>query len=220
MDGLKQRIVGALVLVSLAVIFVPMLFDEPRQAQTTKTIDIPEQPAFPEVRIEKPQAPDLADQPEEVPLPADADTGSDESGNQKWTLEEIPDQPKAKPATTTEPDKEQSVTEEKVAEKVPEITKPEPSREETTENHSREALKGAWLVQLGSFGNQENANRLRDSVIDKGYDAFTTQYENGGKTLTRVISGPFAKKTLAQQAKSQLDKAFGVNSLVMSGDSE
>src|SRR5690554_6905154 len=48
-DGLKQRIIGALVLISLAVIFVPMVFDEPHSERTSISINIPEEPPFPEV---------------------------------------------------------------------------------------------------------------------------------------------------------------------------
>ena len=213
MDGLKQRIVGALVLVSLAVIFVPMLFDEPRQSRTTQTIDIPEQPAFPEVRVEKPKPPANEDPIEPVALPENATTDT-EGTSKQWSLEEIPEEPEPRPEPV---DKPASQAQPEVAEAVPDLPESEPSRKESTEHHSQSSLKGAWVIQLGSFGNMENANRLRDSVIEKGYDAYTTQYESNGKTLTRVISGPFAKKTLAEAAKTRLDKAFSINSLVMEG---
>ncbi|MEH6357276.1 MAG: sporulation protein, partial [Marinobacter sp.] len=54
MDGLKQRIIGALVLISLAVIFVPMIFDEPHSGRNSTSINIPEEPPFPEVSTEPP----------------------------------------------------------------------------------------------------------------------------------------------------------------------
>ena len=58
MDGLKQRIIGALVLVSLAVIFVPMMFDEPHSERESTTIKIPEEPPFPEVDAPEPELSD------------------------------------------------------------------------------------------------------------------------------------------------------------------
>ena len=58
MDGLKQRIIGALVLVSLAVIFVPMIFDEPHSQRQSTPITIPEEPPFPEVEMPESQYPD------------------------------------------------------------------------------------------------------------------------------------------------------------------
>ncbi len=80
MDGLKQRIIGALVLVSLAVIFVPMMFDEPHSERESTTIKIPEEPPFPEVDAPEPElsdAPayrleesDAAGEPDSTPQPS------------------------------------------------------------------------------------------------------------------------------------------------------
>ncbi len=65
--GLKQRIVGALVLVALAVIFVPMLFSRPDDARQV-VVDVPAMPvapAMPSVELE----PVVVPEPE--PLPED-----------------------------------------------------------------------------------------------------------------------------------------------------
>lgn len=65
--GLKQRIVGALVLVALAVIFVPMLFSRPDDAPQV-VVDVPAMPvapAMPAVELE----PIVVPEPE--PLPED-----------------------------------------------------------------------------------------------------------------------------------------------------
>lgn len=74
------------------------------------------------------------------------------------------------------------------------------------------------MVQLGSFGNAENARRLRDNVRQKGYDSHLQRVERGDTTFTRVFSGPFAEKSDAEKAKKRLDTEFGVNGLVTSGD--
>ena len=74
------------------------------------------------------------------------------------------------------------------------------------------------MVQLGSFGNSDNARRLRDKVRDKGYGSHLQEVERGDATLTRVFSGPFANKADAEAAKRVLDEAFSLNSLVTSGD--
>ena len=74
------------------------------------------------------------------------------------------------------------------------------------------------MVQLGSFGNEDNARRLRDRVIEMGYGAHLQQVTRGGQTLTRVFSGPFVNKADAEKAKTALDSAFSLNGLVTSGD--
>lgn len=225
MDGLKQRIIGALVLVSLAVIFVPMVFDEPHSERTSTSIKIPEEPPFPEVT-----APEARD----VTSPTYNDAAQSQSGDDSVTgsVEEAPgyrlvEEPDVAPSQTAsaDPVKDtatvQSQPENQVTQNVvpnasaePE-PKPEPEVEATEYARS---LEGAWVVQLGSFGNADNAKRLRDGVREKGYGAHLQQVERGDTMLTRVFSGPFVTKSDAESAKKVLDKAFSLNSLVTTGD--
>lgn len=217
MDGLKQRIVGALVLISLAVIFVPMLFDEPHTERTSRSIDLPEEPAFPAVEVTAPAesspaadaAPAYTLQEEDGPsddVEAAQDQATSAPGSASADTEgavqqeaAVADQPKAAPEPET-------------ASASPESPEPADKAEYS------QALKGAWLVQLGSFGNEKNALRLRDQVREKGYAAYTQSVARGDLTLTRVFSGPFVSEDEARSAKSRLDKSFKLNSLVMSGD--
>ncbi|MGO1460994.1 MAG: SPOR domain-containing protein [Marinobacter sp.] len=221
MDGLKQRIIGALVLISLAVIFVPMVFDEPHSERTSTSINIPEEPPFPEV--EAPES-DIAPPPSYQQDQA----SSQEPAAQDFKIVEN-GEPAAQPATgnsdSAEPESDSAEPE--VAKSVaPEPAAPEPvtSKEpetpvstEQTEAEFTRSLKGAWVVQLGSFGNSDNARGLRDDVREKGYNSHLQEVVRGDNTLTRVFSGPFAEKSKAEAAKRTLDKAFGLNSLVTSG---
>jgi DedD protein len=221
-DGLKQRIIGALVLVSLAVIFVPMLFDEPHSERTSTTIKIPEEPPFPEV--EAPES-ELAPAPSYglessdsgLAAPSSAQEAGDSPGYR--ILEEAPGQDEMQDVTDSsdaaqpESGNAQESTNESAQ-----------TSEQTSENAATEAaeyersLDGAWVVQLGSFGNADNARRLRDQVREKGYGSHLQEVVRGDTTLTRVFSGPFASKTEAESAKRALDDAFGLNSLVTSGE--
>lgn len=221
MDGLKQRIIGALVLVSLAVIFVPMIFDEPHSERQSTPITIPEEPPFPEVQM--PQAPVQ----EEPSYFNDAGTGGEaeqpdasaggsvdyriiESGEPQATSEgeastaESLSAPSPEPAEAPAPEAAS--------------TSPSPEVEEQSSAEFTRSLEGAWVVQLGSFGNEDNARRLRDRVIEMGYGANLQQVTRGGQTLTRVFSGPFVNKADAEKAKAAMDSAFGLNGLVTSGD--
>lgn len=215
MDGLKQRIIGALVLISLAVIFVPMVFDEPHSERTSTSINIPEEPPFPEV--EAPES-DIAPPPSYQQNQA----SSQEPATQDFKIVEN-DDPAAQPASSNSGSAEPEVT--KPA--APEPSKPEPVaskkpeapvRTEQTEAEFTRSLKGAWVVQLGSFGNSDNARGLRDEVREKGYNSHLQEVVRGDNTLTRVFSGPFSEKSKAEAAKRALDKAFSLNSLVTSGD--
>ena len=57
-DGLKQRVVGAVVLVALAVIFLPMVFDFSGERRVDRTSRIPERPQIEPGEFVEPQRPD------------------------------------------------------------------------------------------------------------------------------------------------------------------
>lgn len=213
MDGLKQRIVGALVLVCLAVIFVPMIFDEPHSERTSSSVRIPEEPPFPEVetpesdypetpayRLEEQTGPDTGSAPEE-----DAGTSPEPEQVVSPQPNQAPEpvEPADEPVADTEP-----ATEE------PAVQEADPVEESAEFTRS---LEGAWVVQLGSFGNADNARRLRDKAREMGYSSHLQEVVRGENTLTRVFSGPYVEKGQAEKAKQALDKEFGVNSLITSG---
>ena len=238
-DGLKQRIIGALVLICLAIIFVPMLFDEPHEKQETRVLEIPNEPENPQVSIEQPQKPELSNdqampaEPQQVPAQNRAE-------DRQQTVESAPVKPapvlpsnSAAPATATTTPKPQPEPVPRQPEPAPTQPEPKPvpqpaSPPTSTATSAKpgagsnaeysQTLKGAWVVQLGSFGDTDNAQRMLKAVRGKGYAAFLQQAESGGKTLTRVFSGPFVEKSEAEAAKTRLDQTFHINSLVMAGD--
>ncbi len=202
MDGLKQRIIGALVLISLAVIFVPMIFDEPHSERQSTPITIPEEPPFPEVDM--PAQPDARNFEE----PAEADAAVAE------TVEE----PASQTATEATPAQTASQAEPQQAPEPQQATEPVAGASEPEQpKEFSKTLEGAWIVQLGSFGNADNARRLRDKVIEMKYGAHLQQVTRGDTELTRVFSGPFVSEAEAKKAKAVLDKEFNLNSLVTTG---
>ena len=211
-DGLKQRIIGALVLISLAVIFVPMIFDEPHSGRNSTSINIPEEPPFPEVSTEPPPQTAMPEyQSVSGPEAAAADRASG-SGDFQLIEEVTPEAPEPTNPTAVS----NAVTPPPMAEVKPAPARPEPNPQ-TEEEFSR-SLEGAWVVQLGSFGDADNARRLRDNAREKGYSSHLQEFSRGDTRLTRVFSGPFASKSEAEAAKAALDKAFSLNSLVTSPD--
>lgn len=225
MDGLKQRIIGALVLVSLAVIFVPMIFDEPHSGRVSSPIQIPEEPPFPEVSVpvdSMPEPPEyeenknISNQVPATPQPENTADAEPSPGYRLLEKEAAPVAPSAAseslPAQVEEPvaAPEATNTEEKA-----QSAGPVPAAEDTREQEEfSRSLAGAWVVQLGSFGNPDNARRLRDKVRAKGYGSHLQEVTRGDTTLTRVFAGPFANRTEAEAAKKALDGAFSLNSLV------
>ena len=56
-DGLKQRLIGALVIVAAAIIFIPMLFDDAGTSPEAIRVAIPQKPDVPKLEFSKPRPP-------------------------------------------------------------------------------------------------------------------------------------------------------------------
>lgn len=174
----KQRIIGAIVLVALAVIFIPILLPGHHDFGFTESeSNIPPKPAELEnlkvLELEKPLP---APEPREV-----IRTPIDEHSP-----------PAAKPET-----------ESPVVEQKPETTeaKPSPSNQETKTDTT---TPKAWVVQVGSFGNRDNAMRLRDQLRSKGYKTFVEQISTAEKTFYRVRVGPVVTRENALALQKEL----------------
>jgi len=223
-DGLKQRIIGALVLVSLAVIFVPMIFDEPHSERTSTPIQIPEEPPFPEVNAPSEDIPEPpVYEADESAVPAttsqpDQVSEAEPAGTEESAGYRMIENGEADSASQSNPgDAADSVSGEN--EEVADVPVEAQAASDEPENAEyTRSLEGAWVVQLGSFGNPDNARRLRDEVRKKGYGSHLQELTRGDTVLTRVFSGPFASKSEAEAAKRVLDDAFSLNSLVTEGD--
>ena len=195
MDGLKQRVVGALVIVSLAVIFLPMIFDKPHEASKKQLISIPIQPELPVITIDKPKKPVY--------------TLVESTSESKTTTKPAP-----KPVVTQVAKPAVKSVDKPVAKKV--VSKPSSKTKPALDPvFNQDLFNNVWMVQLGTFGNHENAAKLRDKLRTKGYDGHTTKLKRDGKVLVRVFSGPYADKTKAAAIKKQIDKKFKVTSLVV-----
>ncbi|WP_336366591.1 SPOR domain-containing protein [Marinobacter sp. C2H3] len=232
MDGLKQRIIGALVLVSLAVIFVPMIFDEPHSERTTTSIQIPEEPPFPAVDVgDGSSAKGSSDQTDVPPPSSDsslatevpASSGAGTAQTPQYRLIERSDDSAPAGGATDEPPARQDVAvpEPAPATEEPAVASTAPTKAPANDSDNEEfsgSLEGAWVVQLGSFGNPDNARRLRDKAREQGYSAHLQEVTRGDVKLVRVFSGPYADRQQAEGAKGRIDKAFGLKSLVTQGE--
>lgn len=70
-----------------------------------------------------------------------------------------------------------------------------------------EILKGdefAFTVQVGSFKDKKNAERLKDAMLNKGYDAYIVKGSTGQITLYRVRVGKFDTRAGAESLERQL----------------
>ena len=65
---------------------------------------------------------------------------------------------------------------------------------------------GMWAVQLGSFSNKDNAEKLAADLRKQGYAAFLSQLETDGGQLHRVRIGPQKDRDSAEAMAGRLLK--------------
>jgi DedD protein len=223
-DGLKQRIIGALVLVSLAVIFVPMIFDEPHSERQSTPITIPEEPPFPEVEMPEEPLQDAGNrQPDTQPAsPAVTENESGEDPGYRLIEDSSSVDEGASTAETEAPADEPAEQDNAPATvSAGDEASDEPAADTSSDESNAEftgSLEGAWIVQVASFGNEDNARRLRDRIVELGYDAHLQRFSGGETQFTRVFSGPFVDKTDAEDTKRVLDEEFDLDSLITKGE--
>jgi DedD protein len=210
---LKQRLVGAIVLVALGVIFIPMLLEGP-----DRTL-VPEMPPLPEPEgqeFNQPLKPfseqtQTPAQPQKEVIQAEAPHPS-EGASAPTADAGAPKEPVASPAPS--PQDGRGRTADKTA---PEQTGAE--SEPAPAAPSQPAAKGPlgnWIVQMGSFSSEQNALRLRDQLRKSGFVAQVEKVMVGGKTLFRVRVGPYLERAEAERDRQAMSKTLKLDGRVLS----
>ncbi len=73
---------------------------------------------------------------------------------------------------------------------------------------------GGWMVQLGVFSVQANAERLAQELKSQGFHALVSENSGGGRPLWRVRTGPVAERAAAEQLNARLRAAGHAGSVV------
>lgn len=178
-ERLKQRLVGAAVLVLLAVIFIPMILDQAPESEPRR------------MSAPAPSKPDQDFSSRIIPLDAPA-TPMVEA--RRARIESVD------PAAPAEDPGKQ-------AEDLPRDERPADSTTAAASGSdagTNTAGPTAWAVQLGSFSSAQNAVALRDSLRKKGYTAFVERAESHGGEVTRVFVGPALAREQADEVVKKL----------------
>lgn len=219
-DRMKQRAVGAVVILSLAIIFIPMALDFSRdRGQENADLTLPTPPGgeFKTVTIPMKEWSDktVDDVAPQRALTAEADD---------LMLDAEPVVPPVPIAVDPQP---------VVAEVAPPEVTPEPKSENKVASAPAEAPKvekkivpnpqlavptaGArvWAVQVGSFSQHKNAKALSDKLRKMGYPAFTLESKASGKTIVRVRVGPELARSEADRIKAEIERRLKLQAMVI-----
>lgn len=187
---LRQRLVGALVLVALLAIIVPFFLGD--------------QPDMPPEHIAS-----IPPAPEQIP---GADMPIDEG------IADMPPVDEVTPNTVIDAVTPPPTAPAPAPEKDTAAGTPVPPHAPAPEKQP--ALKPApgpatWVVQLGSFSSEQNAWALRDKLRNKGYHAFVERVSEGGKMVIRVRLGPELQRAKAEAVQQKLEKEMKIKGIVM-----
>ncbi|KTT11403.1 cell division protein [Pseudomonas oryzihabitans] len=207
---LKQRVIGALVLLALIIIFVPMLFNRQDDARKV-VVEAPPQPAAPVVpntevqAVQTPEAPPVEVVPDEPgkPLGKPQTPIAGTAGQapvQTAPVTAPPAQPQAAPVA-----KAPAVA----APAAPAATPAPAAKPETRLGAAN--LPNSWSVQLASLSSRPSADALQAKLRSQGYNAYVRSADG----MNRVFVGPVIERTEADRLRDQLNKQNGVKGFVV-----
>ena len=182
--ALKERIIGAAVLVIFVVLVVPVFLDGPPESGeiVSERVPLPGQAAEGETRTV------VLDRDRDEPVPVAAAEPEKQRAQQAETTAAAPPDSRPEPETEREIEPEPAPTEPATRQETPAADSP----------------TGMWAVQLGSFGNQENAERLAADLRKQGFAAFLSQLSTGSGQLHRVRIGPQKDRESAEAVAQRL----------------
>jgi len=189
----KHRIVGAIIVVALAVIFIPMILSD-RESST-----------------ERPDAQPIA-----------PDNSSVEPPNKVAVTKLTPpaaadDATKRAPAETSSADKAPAAnpTAENAEAKSPTATPKTATASASSRKTDAKPPSGGWVVQVGTFSNTSNASRLEQKLRAEGQPVLTERVDVGGSSAVRLRVGPFRDRAAALKARERINKDVGVKGVVL-----
>ncbi|PLW69428.1 SPOR domain-containing protein [Pseudohalioglobus lutimaris] len=199
-DVLKQRLVGALILVALGVVFWPIIFVEPGEQGAAGEARIPPRPEVVSTPIEPPDIAGLRPSRE----------------FKKETEPEVSEQiAPAQPTPAAAP----AVAEEQPVAASPPPVKPAPAKKTRSEPPVKPALDAdgipvTWILRVASVSSADKSDQLRKELLAMGHKAYVQKVNSGGRTLYRVYIGPKVEKARLEKIRGDIDARFGVTSMI------
>jgi len=199
--SLKQRLLGAAVLIALAVIFVPMFMSGsgPQKSAPMET-----------TTLAIPPAPDREFQTRDLPVtPTPASPAAPAADDSRITPVDTATAPKPDDATPASTSAAATTPAPTIAAAKPEPAKsetvaPKPAPVEVAKLQPGVAANGRYFVHLGVYSSSKNATDLVASLKKDGFAAYSEGVDFQGKSAERVRVGPFANRAAAESARLRI----------------
>lgn len=185
----RRRLIGAIALVVLLVVFVPMVLDsEPKRAGKEPSAAIPPRDNAPPLPAPAP-TPKVAAPPAATVTPKGAEPKAAEVKAAEA------------PPASAKPPESKVVSPEPPAKMVP-----PPAPAPAAASMAPAKLEG-FAVQVGAFRDEAKLKQLREKLAGASVVHYTERLESKGGPLTRLRAGPFATREEAEAALVKLKRA-------------
>ncbi len=186
-DGnFRQRLWGAAVFIAVMVIVLPLILDGAGSESQFR-------------RVEK-----LRQEPPRI---------VDQEGNR--TVQQIPEMRALGAGDVTAAPLDELPVDIKVGEDdPPDYMKAEQAVRETLRQNRTAAPLTAWIVQAGSFADEDNAVAVRNRLRGAGFASFVRDRDTNTEPF-RVLVGPMITEQSAREAQGEVEKLLGRNALVL-----
>ena len=190
----KQRLIGALVLLAVVAVLLPFLFQNPHPTADLSLLEtMPTAPPESSLRLD---------------LPMELDSTIEYKPPSPMPTEPKPEslavkvEPKAVLPTAAPIAPQKSVPEKK-------------SITGTVMSHLSDSLPQAWTLQVATFIQPANAEKLVQQLRAKGWDVYSRPMRADRKSVTRVFIGPEINYDKIKRAQQQVEKQFHFSGIVL-----
>jgi DedD protein len=191
----KQRIVGSIVLIALALIFLPIVFDGQGSYDTQIASRIPDVPIIKPFSISQPSRPVI------------------QSNQPDFDAQSVVTEPIADPSPG-QPELDAGAVSESLQETVAAVVTSEPAYVRTAPEIGPDGLPTGWSVRLATFSDNDNATTLLDRLLDAGYKGYSRALKREQGELTAVYVGPWLDRARVDQTLQELQSQFNLAGIV------
>lgn len=187
--AIKQRLLGALILVLVGFLAWPLIFDDYQTQPMDTSSRVPPMPDFDEFEIEPYQGPET-----------------------QRVATAKPAQNKA----NTEPPKADLPSSKKLQQQnKPSVVQQQQQAKALAKERQRavKAAPKAWVIQVGSFSKQSNTENLVKKLSNSGLKAYWRRSQ-GKKQFYTVYVGPYLRSADANADKAKIDKRYNLKAWV------
>jgi DedD protein len=192
-SALQNRLVGTVIIVALAVIFLPDLLDGKKQTKQDIQVSIPKVPEV--LSMQQPSEVDIEALNQQAQITASIELETAVDDEPSTELESS--QPTMNIPTANNPSSKLNM---------------QPKNQNASLANQTQILiadpqdSAGWVVQLGSFRHQKNVRELMNVLEKAGYRTFSRPVQTPSGELTKVFVGPEIEQEKLKMALPHLNE--------------